>query len=113
MAAIESDTKQVNSKLSKDLWANVFTWLIIVTIGVYFYLTYSVHSSDILKFGIILLILMLQSISHFVPKLRDWDFLNSGGSGALIIYNVAIILLFLWFIPLYIPFFSTHSRAPS
>ncbi len=98
------DLRQVNSKLSRDILANVYTLMLVGTVAVYFFLTQGFHDSDFVKFGIVVAIITLQVLSHFIPKLKDLKTFNSGGAGALLIYNIAVGLLFLWFIPLYSPF---------
>lgn len=98
------DHSQVNSKLSKDILASAFTLMLLGTVAVYFFLTQGFHDSDIIKFGVVAGIILLQVLSHFIPKVKDLKTFNSGGVGALLVYNIACALLFLWFIPLYSPF---------
>lgn len=98
------DVSQVDRKLSNDIAAHVFDWMFIISIAIYFGLVHGWHGRPALQMGFILGLVALQSITRFLPVTRNWKAFNSGGIGALAIYNVALGLLFLWFLPLYSPF---------
>lgn len=102
--APDADIKQINSKLSSDFLAHLFVWAFLISVGIYYDVTKGFHGSDALKLLLILGVVGLQSVTRFLPKTRDWECFNSGGTGALMLYNIAVVLIFLWFIPLYSPF---------
>src|SRR5579864_2492452 len=98
------DVKEVDHKLSGDIMAHVFDWMFILSIGTFFSITHGWHGNEAIKMGAILGVVALQSISRFTPITRNWKAFNSGGVGALAIYNLALGLLFIWFLPLFSPF---------
>ena len=100
----EFDVKQIDNRLSSDTPSHLYTWLIIGSMIGFFILRGGFRLEDILKFGFVIGLILLQSLTRYIPVVKTWKAFASGGIGALLIYNGAVDLLFIWFLPLYSPF---------
>ncbi|HUD06264.1 MAG TPA: ATP-binding protein [Candidatus Saccharimonadales bacterium] len=104
----EFNIKRIDQKVSNDPLVHVNTAIYVLTIIAYYVLTkgihHQIHSSDLIGFAIGVGLITIQAVSRFLPVTKDWDTFNSGGLGALIVYNLAISILLIWFVPIFSPF---------
>src|SRR5665213_1537889 len=104
----EFSVKRINEKLSNDPLVHIATGAYVVAIIAYYILTkgthHQIHLSDLIGFSFGVGLIVLQAVSRFLPITKDWNTFNSGGTGALIVYNAAVSILLIGFVPIFSPF---------
>src|SRR5688572_6058986 len=100
----ELNLKRVDRELSNDWIAHTSQWAIILAVAIYYTASYGYNTPRAYWLYVILAVAGFQSISRFLPVMRDWSWLDSAGIGAQAIFNLVTAALFIWFVPLFSPF---------
>jgi len=104
----EFNVKKIDARLSSDKVAHLVLYVILFSIIAFYVLVKVIHGQfhpvDLIGFGVVTILVALQSITRFLPVTKDWAMFNSGGVGALLIYNLAIYTFMILYLPFYSPF---------
>jgi signal transduction histidine kinase len=100
----EFNLNNIKLKVSTDNVSLWFSYLIIITVMGYYFLTKSWQTTSPVGFFIILGLIVFQIILLKLPQTKDLEYINSGGITPLVIYNASLIVNLIWYVPLYSPF---------
>lgn len=100
----EFNIKNVKLKISADNISLSFTLISLVAFGSYIIISHSYQRSGPWGFLLGFLLIAGQTLLLKLPWTRNKEFVNSGGVTPLIVYNLALMIAFIWYVPLYSPF---------
>lgn len=110
----EFNVKSIDTRLSSDRLAHLCLYLMMAVLIAYYVLTkvvhHQFHPASLIGFGAVILLILIEAVSRFLPITKDWEMFNSGGFGALLVYNAAAAIIIIAYVPLFSPFlFITAS----
>jgi len=100
----EFSLNKIKLKVSTDNASLFFAYLITLTSVTYYVFTQGWRTTSPIGFVVVFALVVLQLIFVRLPQTKDLDFFSSGGLSPLLVYNVALAVTLLWYIPLYSPF---------
>ena len=95
--------KSINSKLSNDKISQLMAPIITSVSSGYVLISRSWEHSSLIPFIILFTLTILQAIFLVLPQTKNNKFFASGGPFPLGIYNAAIIIMFVFYLPIYSP----------
>jgi signal transduction histidine kinase len=72
---------------------------------------HSFHLINLLGLAILFVLIAGLILSHYIRPFKNWKVFDSGQLGPLLIFNVATIVMFLGYIPLFSPFLITMAAT--
>ena len=101
----EYDLKgSVKRKLSNDKFSQIIGFIPILSVVTYYVVTEEWQHSNPIGFFLIAALVLIQETLLFIPATKNKDYIASGGIVPITIYNLALILGYVFYVPLYSPF---------
>jgi signal transduction histidine kinase len=101
----EYNLKQsLKNKLSNDKISQIIGYVPLVAVIIYYFATKEWQHSNPVGFFIIIALVVTQQVFLLLPQTKDKEYVSSGGILPITIYNLALILGYIFYIPLYSPF---------
>ncbi len=99
-----SSDKIIDKKLSNDVVSQVISLFIVLGVVIYYVVNKEWHYTSPIGFICIVTLVMIEEIILQIPTTKNKAIFNSGGPAPLLVYNIALFLAILFYIPLYSPF---------
>lgn len=101
----ELDLKgSVKHKLSNDKFSQIIGYIPILTVVIYYLLTKEWKHSNPVGFIVIAALVLVEQLLLFLPATKNNENIASGGIAPIAVYNIALLLGYVFYIPLYGPF---------
>ena len=100
----EFSINKIKLKVSTDNASLLFSYLITATVLAYYFLSKSWRTTSPIGFFVVFGLVLVQIILLKLPATKDLEFINSGGIVPVLLYNIALIVNLIWYVPLYSPF---------
>ena len=99
-----SSDKLIDKKLSNDMVSQVISLFIVLGVVIYYVVNKEWQYTSPIGFICIVALVMTEEIILQIPFTKNKAIFNSGGPVPLVVYNLALLLAILFYIPLYSPF---------
>ncbi len=96
--------KYAKNKLSNDKFGLLMSPIELAVVAAFFILTKSWQNANPIAYIVIFVLIILQMLFLKLPQTKNKVFFSSGGASPLLIYNIGLYIMLVFYLPLYSPF---------